>query len=560
MGAAAARRWKLLLHFRSPAASKLKLKPAPPPPEPVPAPPEPEVEVPGEFLCPILGAPMADPVILPSGRTYERACVQACAELGLSPLGPNGVLQRAAPDDAAPPVAIPNDALRAAVRTWCARSGRLPPVAPSAEKAREAVLRKVQEQAPARSASSLSCSSSGAFAAASTTSKSSSAGSSAEMAAVEVEVVRVDGVGDAEEEMVAKAVERGDEVGDAAEEMVARAVERGDEVEVEAAMAALRRATREGAARRRALCAPRLLAALRRVLLSSRHTDAARADAAAALANLSLEPENRVPVVRAGAVPALVDALASGGEACEHAAGALFGLALHEGNRAAVGVLGAVPPLLAVLADRDGAPRARRDAGMALYHLSLAAVNQSKLARAPGAARNLLSVASDADELPPVRRLALMVACNVAACAEGRTTLMDAGAVATVSAILFDEAGNSELQEWCVAALYAMSRGSPRFRGLARAAGADRPLTVIAEQALAGTHREMAQTVLRTVLGLRDNDDGDVSECRSSEGSTYGGGSCTPAPPHRRRAASWGAPPPAATPPNAQHWRSVCID
>ncbi|PAN35343.1 hypothetical protein PAHAL_6G201100 [Panicum hallii] len=566
MGADRARRWKLL-PFRSlslpppAAASKAKNRPPDVPVPPSPARKEAQEEVPAEFLCPILGAPMTDPVILPSGRTYERACVRACAELGLS-LAPDGVV---AAEGSTPgggvAVAIPNDALRAAVRTWCARTGRAAPVAPPAEEAREAVLRAVPvARAPARSASNLSCSSEGASAA-STSSSSTSGRSSREMAAAEVEVVRGGKAApkEKEKEREKEKEEEPARVADAEEEAVAKAVEAGDEREVEAAMAALRRATREGAERRRALCVPRLLAALRRVLLSSRHTAPARADAAAALANLSLEPENRVLIVRAGAVPALVDAIASAAappEAREHAAGALFGLALHEGNRAAIGVLGAVPPLLAVLAGRDHAPRARRDAGMALYHLSLAAVNQSKLARAPGASRSLLSVASDDAEPAPIRRLALMVVCNVAACAEGRAALMDAGAVATASGILSDDGSrNSELQEWCVAALYAMSRGSPRFRGLARAAGADRPLMLIAEQASPGVHKEMAQTALRTMLGLADNSDDDqISNSRNNEGN-HGGGK----QPQRRRVASWSAPP-AATPTSSHQWRSVCID
>ena len=132
----------------------------------------------------------------------------------------------------------------------------------------------------------------------------------------------------------------------------------------------------------------------------------------------------------------------------------------------------------------------------------------------------------------------------------------DAGAVATASGILSDDGSrNSELQEWCVAALYAMSRGSPRFRGLARAAGADRPLMLIAEQARPGVHKDMAQTALRTVLGLADNSDDDqISECRNNEGN-HGGGK----QPHRRRVASWSAPP-AATPTSSHQWRSVCID
>ncbi|CAL5012553.1 unnamed protein product [Urochloa decumbens] len=600
MGAERARRWKLFPSFRSlslPPASPSKRNKHRPPPEPdVPLPPptpaeeEPE-EVPAEFLCPILRAPMADPVILPSGRTYERACVRACTEFGLS-LAAEGNAPGGGGGGGVPAAAIPNDALRAAVRTWCARSGLAPPVPPSAETAREAVLRAVPAPppppperaasnlscsseaalAPARSASNLSCSSEGACAASTSSSSSSSGRSSREMAAGEVSPARGRPAAskDNEEEEPSRVA---DADAEAEAEAVVRAVEAAGKDEsaaaevVEAALSALRRATRESPARRRALCAsPRLLASLRRVLLSSRrHTPSARADAAASLANLTLEPENRVPLVRAGAVPALVAAssASAAAKAREHAAGALFGLALHEGNRAAIGVLGAVPPLLAVLSGGEHADdalptRARRDAGMALYHLSLAAVNQCKLARAPGAARTLLAVASDGGEAAHIRRLALMVACNVAGCVEGRAALMDAGAVAAASAILSDNASRgSELQEWCVAALYAMSRGSPRFRGLARAAGADRPLMLFAEQASPGVHKEMAEAALRTVLGLAENgdDDDQITECRSSDGNR--GASNRVA--HRRRVASWSAPPPA-TPASTHQWRPVCID
>lgn len=105
-----------------------------------------------------------------------------------------------------------------------------------------------------------------------------------------------------------------------------------------------------GTRRRCALCTARLLAALWRVLLIPRHASA-RIDATAALVILSLEPANKVRIVRTGAVLALVEVLCcSGGgsappEALEHATGALFGLALAKENRAAIGVLGVVPPL-----------------------------------------------------------------------------------------------------------------------------------------------------------------------------------------------------------------------
>ncbi|KAJ1289549.1 hypothetical protein BS78_02G173100 [Paspalum vaginatum] len=497
MGAARPRRWKLPFHHPSPSSR----------PSASPARSE---AVPEEFLCPISRALMADPVILPSGRTYERACLQACAALAFLPPGADSVAEDAL---------IPNSALKAAIGTWCARAGREAPEPPEPEAARRAVRRAMPPPAARHPAAASTSNSSYT---ASTSSSSSSYGSASEVTAAE------DGA--KEPEPAAK---------DPLEDDVVGAVMRADEEGAAArAAAALREATRESAERRRALCTPRLLGALRRVLLLPRHAGA-RADAAAALVNLSLEPGNKVRIVRAGAVPALVELLRSPSpgspEAREHAAGALFGLALHEDNRAAIGVLGAVPPLLDLLASPALPPRARRDAGMALYHLSLAAVNQSKLARLPGAAKALLACAaasSKAGEPVALRRLALMVACNVAACAEGRAALMDAGAVASVSAVLLsdDAAGAGGLEEWCVSLMYAVSRGSLRFRSLARAAGADRALRrVVADEGCAGVRREMARKTLRAMRGdLDDEEGGDLTgssvECGGEgEGEDCGG-------------------------------------
>jgi hypothetical protein len=144
-----------------------------------------------------------------------------------------------------------------------------------------------------------------------------------------------------------------------------------------------------------------------------------------------------------------------------------------------------------------------------------------------------------------------MVIRNVTECAEGRVALMDAGAVATVSSVLSDDhAPSPDLQPWCVTALFGMSRGSSaRFRGLARAAGAARPLAAFAENASPGVHREMAETMQRVILGVSDDNDGDLSD---REGSS----SASARPPHRQRAASWTAAPP----PSTHQWRSVCID
>ncbi|XP_051187431.1 U-box domain-containing protein 38-like [Lolium perenne] len=500
MGAARPRRWRLPFQRSAPSSPSSKSSAVPYSPARSAAAAEndrkwEEEATPPEFVCPILGLLMADPVILPSGHTYERACLQACADLSFFPPGAGSG------SDAM----IPNSALKAAIGTWCARSGRAAPRPPSREAARAAVLRAMPPPAPSaaeaksvrtRRTAMASSSNSSYSSPASATSTSTYTSSSSEITPAE------DDAAAAKPEAAA--------VDPLEDQVVATVMDADEDGEVAAALAALLEATRESAERRRALCTPRLLAALRRVLLIPRHASA-RVDATAALVNLSLEPPNKVRIVRAGAVPALVEVLRSSAppEAREHAAGALFGLALAEENRAAIGVLGAVPPLLDLLTSPAQHPRARRDAGMAVYHLSLAAVNQTKVARFPGAPKALLAVASSAAEPTPIRRLALMVVCNVGGCAEGRAALMDAGAVAAVSGILLSDhdARVAELEEWCVAAIYALSRGSLRFRGLARAAGADRALRRVAEEGTpGGVRREMARKTLRAMRGDLDEE------------------------------------------------------
>ncbi|KQJ90118.1 U-box domain-containing protein 39 [Brachypodium distachyon] len=529
MGATRPRRWRLPFQRSAPSSPSSKSFPAPYSPalsaaaaasEAEPKGEQQEEAAPPEFLCPILGALMADPVILPSGQTYERACLQACKELSFFPPGTGSG------SDAM----IPNSALKAAIGTWCARSGRAVPALPSEEAAREAVLRAMPPPAAAAAAEAKSVRTRRPPVAASPSNSSYSSPASAASTSPSTSSSEIT---PAEEDVAVKTAKVVIQAVDPLEnEVVAKVMDADEDGVVAAAMAALREATRESAERRRALCTPRLLAALRRVLLIPRHASA-RVDATAVLVNLSLEPANKVRIVRAGAVPALVEVLRTGGssvpaEARENAAGALFGLALHEENRAAIGVLGAVPPLLDLLTSTTQHPRARRDAGMALYYLSLAAVNQSKVARFPGAPKALLAAASDAAEPTPIRRLALMVICNVGACAEGRATLMDAGAVAAVAGILSDDTTRvAELEEWCVAAIYALSRGSLRFRGLAHAAGADKALRRVADEgAPGGVRREMARKTLRAMRTDLDNDaDADLtgSSLECGDGDDCGG-------------------------------------
>lgn len=170
---------------------------------------------------------------------------------------------------------------------------------------------------------------------------------------------------------------------------------------------------------------------------------------------------------------------------------------------------------------------------MALYHLSMAGTNRSKLVKL-GAVRTLLGLATRPPQEAPTNLpvLALMVLCNLAASGEGREAMMEAGAVAAMVEMLRapppagpGDPASGASREHCVAALYCMSRGSMRFRALARAAGAEEVLRVVAEQevvtAPAGEDgkmwrtREMARRALRAAGASEDGS-------RDGEGPPFG--------------------------------------
>ncbi|KAL6606944.1 hypothetical protein ACP70R_042597 [Stipagrostis hirtigluma subsp. patula] len=440
---------------------------------------------PPEFLCPISGTLMADPVVVPPGQTFERACIQACAALAFSPPAVAADLSGdPGSSPSSPLVLVPNVALRTAILNWCDRLALPHPAPLSPDTARDIVRRLMPLQEEQRS---------------------SKLNPPRPQVATSVRVRRQSAA--AAEDVVQEPTRTG---GSLEEEIMAVLGADGvSPAELAAAMASLRQATRENREVRRQLCTPRLLAALRPMLLSA---DAGvQANAAAAVVNLSLEPENKVQIVRSGAVSPLVDVLRGGNpEARDHAAGAMYSLAVEDENRAAIGVLGAIPPLLELFASAGAGHRARREAGMALYHVSLSGMNRSKVARAPGAVRTLLAAAEARDrgseaDAAALRRLAVMILANLAGCADGRAALMDGGAVAAVVRLMRSGAappGSAE-EEYCISALYGMSRGSLRFRGLARAAGVEAALQPVAEGD-GGVRRDMARRTLRAMRGEDD--------------------------------------------------------
>lgn len=451
------------------------------------------LEPPEEFTCPISGLLMVDPVIVSTGHTFERGCILSCVDLGFTPSLLSPYLDLSAISKPSSLPLFPNINLKTAILNWCTKTGFPKPFPITQVAAREIVHGLIaREKIPAaESQPSLT------IARENIPSSSHSRQPCLELVPEETQV-----------EMQKSSLE---------DNLLVRLIdtEPGEQV---AALVSLREATRESQEKRCSLCTSRMLGMLRRHLLS--RNAAVQINAAAALVNLSLEPSNKITMVRAEIVPPLVELLTHGSsELRDHAAGAIYSLAVEEKNRVAIGVLGAIPPLLKLFATTSEGVRARRDAGMGLYYLTLDELNRSKIARLHGVARTLLEMTNDEVE---VRRPALMVLANVAECKEGREALIDCGTVEVLVGVMRDNevaVPGSVEEENCLRALRWMSRASIRFRSMARAAGAEVVLRQVEESTVDGPRKEHALCTLRSIAG--EEEDGSSSSrsmCGSGDG------------------------------------------
>ncbi|GFS45075.1 RING/U-box superfamily protein with ARM repeat domain-containing protein [Actinidia rufa] len=341
------RRWRISLHW-SPSAIKK--------------------QPPKEFTCPLSGSLMADPVIVSSGQTFERNCIQTCKSIGFKPVLSDG----SKPDFT---TIIPNLALKSTILNWCNThlTDQPKPIdSISAQKLIRALMASQKQQSEEKKlihprseltlSSRLSSSSDESVAVA-------TSGSTTPLPlATRPSCYSYSSSSDVET-LNPSSAEEIDIVGRLKSSHV---------FEQEEAVISLRKITRSREDTRGHLCTPRLLSAVRS-LIASRYATL-QVNAVAALVNLSLENENKVKIVRSGIILPLIDVLKGGfPEAQEHAAGAIFSLSLDDQNKIAIGVLGALPPLLHAL--RSESERARHDSALALYHLSLVQSNRSKLVK-----------------------------------------------------------------------------------------------------------------------------------------------------------------------------------
>lgn len=497
-------RWKSLFHHRrSLSNSRVESK-----------------EPPKEFICPVSGSLMADPVVVSSGQTFEGVSAQVCRNLGFSPVLEDG----SKPDFS---TVIPNLAMKTTILHWCEKSGArnpLPPDYSSVERIVGALMEKEKPQAGIRDSSDRDLLAGVSdlppvnFSHAATelghrperfyTSSSeesvivggspgtplpfttrpacySSSSSSCEIV---------------ENDALIQTLGPNSSISQEEKELLSKLMS-PDVFKQEEGVISLRNITRADEKIRVSLCTPRILSSLR-PLITSRYSTV-QINAVASLVNLSLEKPNKLKIARSGLVPNLIDALKGGhGEAQEHAAGALFSLALEDENRMTIGVLGALPPLLYAL--RSESDRTRDDSALCLYNLTMIQSNRVKLVKL-GAVTTLLSMMKSRNS---TNRL-LLILCNIAVCQEGRSAMLDADAVGLLVGMLRQkELDSDSTRENCVAALYALSYGSMRFKGLAKEAGAMEVLREIAERG-SERAREKAKKILERMRtrGRFDEDD-----------------------------------------------------
>ncbi|KAJ9152502.1 hypothetical protein P3X46_026063 [Hevea brasiliensis] len=422
-------------------------------------------EIPIEFLCPISGSLMNDPVIVSSGHSFERACVQVSYTLAFTPT----LIDGSTPDFSS---VIPNLALKSAILNWCNKNSVEPPKALDFFSAEKLVLAKMDAQQEEKGLiQRIKQSPSMMFNQAATKLTLPPAHfSSSSEESVDTNVWNPPLQLTTPHSCYSSASSSSDKETldlnpNPEEEELITKLKSPQVYEIEEAIISLRKITRTKEETRVELCTPRLLSVLRS-LINSKYTNI-QVNSVACLVNLSLEKANKVKMVRSGIVPMLIDVLKEGfPEAKEHACGAMFSLALEDHNKTAIGVLGALPPLLQLV--RSESEWTRHDSALALYHLSLVQSNKTRLVKL-GAVPILLGLIKSGQ----MRSRVLLILGNLASCLDGRAAMLDSGGVDRLLGMLRESGLEAQsTRESCVSVLYALSLGGLRFKGLAKAAGA----------------------------------------------------------------------------------------
>ncbi|CAI8594420.1 unnamed protein product [Vicia faba] len=409
---------------------------------------------PQEFLCPISGSLMSDPVIVSSGHSFDRTSIQACTNLNFTPQLQDGTTPNFT-------TLIPNLNLKSSILKWTQTQSQtkiqtnqnltttenLVRTLMSSKKHQKPQNDIVQEKetlqisilTPRKTSYSSSEESIATATSSSTTTPpqfQSFSYSSPSSSEIEPSTTPE------EQEFVTKLRNPQSNI-------------------VEEALISLRRITKTKEECRVQLCTNRILCSLRSLILFK--NEVVRVNALASLVNLSIEKVNKVKIVRSGIVPPLIEVLKFGSsESQEHASCVLFSLALDDDNKTAIGVLGALLPLLHAL--KSESEKTRHESSLALCHLSLVKSNRVKMVKL-GFVSVLLGMVKSGYMMDRV----LLILGNLGFGLDGRAAMLDAGVVECLVDLLSGTELDSEsTRERCVGVLYTLSHGGLRFKAVAK--------------------------------------------------------------------------------------------
>ncbi|XP_058082160.1 U-box domain-containing protein 14 [Magnolia sinica] len=202
--------------------------------------------------------------------------------------------------------------------------------------------------------------------------------------------------------------------------------------------------------------------------------------AVTALLNLSINDINKGSIVNAGAIPDIVDVLKNGSmEARENAAATLFSLSVIDENKVAIGAAGAIPALIDLLC--QGSPRGKKDAATAIFNLSIYQGNKVRAVRA-GIVAPLMRLLVDAgggmvDE-------ALAILAILANHQEGKLAIGQAEPIPILVEVM--RTGSPRNRENAAAVLWSLCSGDAQQVRVARELGAEEVLKELTEN---GTDR-----------------------------------------------------------------------
>jgi hypothetical protein len=211
--------------------------------------------------------------------------------------------------------------------------------------------------------------------------------------------------------------------------------------------------------------------------------------AVTALLNLSINEANKGAIVNAGAIPDIVDVLKNGSmEGRENAAATLFSLSVVDENKVAIGAAGAIPALIDLL--RQGTPRGKKDAATAIFNLSIYQGNKVRAVRA-GIVPPLMQLLKDAgggmmDE-------ALAILAILASHQEGKIAIGLAEPIPVLVEVI--RTGSPRNRENAAAILWALCAGDVEYLKMARGLGAEEVLKELSENGTDRAKRKAASVL-----------------------------------------------------------------